>query len=200
MLVAALAASAAPANEFRDRKHADIDDRRQFTDRAEESRWHLGGRRSGFWTARGGEARSISEEDTDRAVRRLEVVTGRDEVGPVSLSLNRRTADSAPHFRRISETESRIVGDSVTYHNQDAAWHPDGERIAFTYRTVTIPVSISGKLTLPTGLSWRISDPIPATNYSPAWSSKWPTPRLAHSYESMIGYEHRATAFRSGGN
>jgi hypothetical protein len=66
----------------------------------------------------------------------------------------------------LSSGETRRLGD---HHRQDAAWHPDGDRIAFAADRHGTGLDI-WETDVATSLAWRITRD-PGDEYAPAWSA-----------------------------
>lgn len=74
---------------------------------------------------------------------------------------------STLRIRDLVAGESRAVGDPGV-HNQDAGWHPEGDRIVYSSDRHGTGLDI-WETDLPTGLSWRLTSD-PGDELSPAWS------------------------------
>ncbi len=109
----------------------------------------------------GGEARLV-EKDERTLVRPRWSPDGRS-----LLFLAASDDGSTLRIRDLVAGESRSVGDAGV-HNQDAGWHPDGERIVYASDRHGTGLDI-WETDLPTGLSWRLTSG-PGDELSPAWS------------------------------
>lgn len=85
--------------------------------------------------------------------------------------------------RRLTTGATRTVGDP-TVHNQDADWHPDGDRIVYVSDRHGTGLDV-WETDLPTGLSWRVTSD-PGDELAPAWSANGR--HLAWIHRDKAGY------------
>ena len=69
---------------------------------------------------------------------------------------------------RFESGDVQTLGDG-RYSDQQADWHPDGDRIVFASQRHDSGLDL-WELDLPTGLAWRVSD-LPGDESEPAWSA-----------------------------
>ncbi len=109
----------------------------------------------------GGEARLVETNERTLARPRW------SPDGQSLLFLAASDDGSTLRIRDLVAGESRAVGDPGV-HNQDASWHPNGERIVYASDRHGTGLDI-WETDLPTGLSWRLTAD-PGDELSPAWS------------------------------
>jgi dipeptidyl aminopeptidase/acylaminoacyl peptidase len=109
----------------------------------------------------GGEARLL--EDGEQTLQRPKWSPDGQSV----LFVSRSSAGGTLRIRNLDDESSYPVGDTDV-HNQDAAWHPGGERIVYVSDRHGTGLDI-WETDLQTGLSWRLTSD-PGDELSPAWS------------------------------
>lgn len=117
-----------------------------------------------IWTlpASGGQAELLIDES---------FVLRRPRWAPDGTALLYQSATSDGNRIWIADVDSpspRRVNDGDV-HEQDAAWHPDGDRIVFSTDRDGNGLDI-WEVDVPTGLRWRLTDH-PADEFEPVWSS-----------------------------